>query len=275
MRRRMWIFAVAMLTFGNSAYADVTRPVRIVSINLCADQILLLLAEPDRIHSLSYYALDPDESYFAEQAKAFHINHVTADEVLSLKPDLVLAGAYTTRSTVDMLKRMNVRLVELPVPETLAEIRAQFLKLADLLDARPRAERLLAQMTERLDAIAYRGKGRKPLAVVYFANGLTAGKGTLMDDVMRHAGIENLATRLGIEGYGSLSLESLLAASPDLLIIGQISEEDPSLARMTLEHPAFRHLRDRIKTVSLPRRLWTCWGPFTAEWAERLAEVRP
>ena len=273
------IFSVAMAGFvmllGSPAHATEPKPVRIVSINLCADQLVLLLAEPDHIQSLSYYALDPDESYFASQAKGFHINHVTADEVLALEPDLVLAGVYTQRSTVDLLKRMGVRVVVLGEPTTLSEVRAKFLEVADMLGARPRAERLLGEMTRRLDAVAFQNKGKKPLAVVYFANGLTAGKGTLTDDVMRHVGIENLATRLGIEGYGSLSLESLLVAAPDMLVFGHISPEDPSLARMTLEHPAFRRLRARIKTVALPRRVWTCWGPFTADWVERLAEARP
>ena len=278
-RRLQGLFFAAMtgfaMLFGSPAAAADSTPVRIVSINLCADQLLLLLAEPDHIQSLSYYVLNPDESYFASQAKGFHINHVTADEVLALEPDLVLAGVYTQRSTVDLLKRMGVRVVVLGEPTTLSEVRVKFLEVADMLGARPRAERMLAEMTRKLEAIALKRKNKNPLAVVYFANGLTAGKGTLTDDVMRHAGIENLAARLGIEGYGSLSLESLLAAAPDMLVFGHISPKAPSLARMTLEHPAFRRLRDRIKTVALPRRIWTCWGPFTAEWVERLAEARP
>ncbi len=277
MRRRMrGLLAMALgLVMGGSAYAADSRSERIVSINLCADQLLLLLVEPERIRSLSYFALDPDESYFAERAASHHINHVTADEVLALEPDLVLAGAYTKRSTVDLLKREGVRVVEIAVPASLSEVQRQFRRVADLLGARPRAERLLAEMTQRLDAVPSRDKGKRPLAAVYFANGLTAGKGTLMDDVMRHAGIENLATRLGIQGYGTLSLESLLVAEPDMLVFGHISPEDPSLARMTLEHPAFRNLRERVTTVALPRRIWTCWGPFTAEWVERLAVARP
>jgi len=276
--RCMYIFftmAMFVALVEGLAFASEVRPIRIVSINLCADQLVLLLVEPERIRSLSYYALDTDESYYAERAKAFHINHVTADEVLALEPDLVLAGVYTKRSTVSMLKRQGVRVVELTVPRTIDEIYIQFLEVAELLDARERGKKLLDEMTRRLEVVASRSQGPKPLAIVYFANGLTAGKGTLMDDVMRRAGIENLAARYDIEGFGNLSLERLLVSKPDMIVLGHITPEEPSLARMTLEHPAFRYLRGRTKTVALPRRIWTCWGPFTAEWAERLVEGRP
>ncbi len=276
--RQMCVFAAMAMCMAfaeGTAFASEARPVRIVSINLCADQLVLLLVEPERIRSLSYYALDADESYYAERAKAFHINHVTADEVLALDPDLVLAGVYTKRSTVSMLKRQGVRVVELTVPRTIDEIYTRFLEVAELLDAGERGEKLLAEMTRRLESITSRSHGPKPLAAVYFANGLTAGKGTLMDDVMRRAGIENLAARFDIEGFGNLSLEQLLVSKPDMIVLGHITPEEPSLARMTLEHPAFRYLRGRTKTVALPRRIWTCWGPFTAEWVERLVEGRP
>ena len=267
--------ALCVVVAAVPASASEAGPSRIVSVNLCADQLLLLLAEPERIRSLSYYALDPEESYFADRAKAFHINHVTADEVLALEPDLVLAGLYTTRSTVRMLKRKGVRVVQLAVPRTIEEVRTQLLEVAELLDARERGEALAAAMMKRLEAAAAKAREPKPLVAVYFANGLTAGKGTLMDDMMRVAGAENLAGRFGIEGFGNLSLEQLLISRPDLIVLDQNTPDQPSLARLVLEHPAFRYLQGQTKTLTMPRRIWTCWGPFTAEWVERLVEARP
>ncbi|MCE2509855.1 MAG: ABC transporter substrate-binding protein [Alphaproteobacteria bacterium] len=273
--RNLAAMAMVLALAAGPASASDVRPSRVVSINLCADQLLLLLAEPERIRSLSYYALDPGESYYADRARTFHINHVTADEVLALEPDLVLAGVYTTRSTVGMLRRKGVRVVELAEPRSIDDIRTQFLKVAELLGVRERGEALLAEMMQRIKVVASRNEGPKPLAAIYFANGLTAGKGTLINDVMRMAGIENLAGRFGIEGFGNLSLERLLISQPDMIILDHDTPERPSLAGMALRHPAFRYLQGQTKTVSVPRRIWTCWGPFTAEWVEHLAEAKP
>ena len=216
--------ALCVVVAAVPASASEAGPSRIVSVNLCADQLLLLLAEPERIRSLSYYALDPEESYFADRAKAFHINHVTADEVLALEPDLVLAGLYTTRSTVRMLKRKGVRVVQLAVPRTIEEVRTQLLEVAELLDARERGEALAAAMMKRLEAAAAKAREPKPLVAVYFANGLTAGKGTLMDDMMRVAGAEK---RLAVK---QKKLDTALASN-DPEAIAKAQKEHAAKAR--------------------------------------------
>ncbi|RLA20277.1 MAG: ABC transporter substrate-binding protein, partial [Gammaproteobacteria bacterium] len=76
------------------------KPQRIVSLNLCADQLLLQLAEPKAIASLTHLAADPELSYLAEEATNYPLNYGSAEEILQLDPDLILAGSFTARPAV-------------------------------------------------------------------------------------------------------------------------------------------------------------------------------
>ena len=83
------------------------KPSRVVSINLCTDQILLQLVDRDRIASVTYLATDPAISYYADRAIGIKKNHGLAEEILPLKPDLILAGTFTSRPTTLLLKKLG------------------------------------------------------------------------------------------------------------------------------------------------------------------------
>src|SRR5262245_36302917 len=72
----------------------VAKPQRIVSTNVCADQLALLLA-PERVVSVSFNAADPAISNTASLAKGIPVNSARAEEVVLFKPDLVLGDIYT------------------------------------------------------------------------------------------------------------------------------------------------------------------------------------
>src|SRR4051794_41669818 len=80
--------------------ATATKPQRVVSINLCVDELVLRLADRRNIASISWLSLDPKNSNVAALAREFPINHGVAEEIVPLKPDLVIAGMYTARGAV-------------------------------------------------------------------------------------------------------------------------------------------------------------------------------
>jgi iron complex transport system substrate-binding protein len=103
------------------------KPHRIVSLNMCTDELVLRLADLEAIASVTWLSQDPRNANMAQLARAIPANHGLVEQVLALKPDLVVAGAYTTRSTVGLLKRVGAPLREFGVPRNLAEVRAQVL----------------------------------------------------------------------------------------------------------------------------------------------------
>src|SRR5262244_750805 len=65
---------VASLAAGGRAPAQeapAQPPSRVVSFNICTDQLVVALADPGQIAGLSPYATDPTLSAVADQARAF------------------------------------------------------------------------------------------------------------------------------------------------------------------------------------------------------------
>ncbi|MEO1895141.1 MAG: hypothetical protein ABGX32_02600, partial [Methylococcales bacterium] len=83
-----------------SSHSTLANPQRIVSINLCTDQLLMLLAKRENIESVSYFAANPDASAMFEEAAGIRKNQGQAEEILQMKPDLILAGTFTARPAV-------------------------------------------------------------------------------------------------------------------------------------------------------------------------------
>ncbi|MDO5622794.1 MAG: ABC transporter substrate-binding protein [Paracoccus sp. (in: a-proteobacteria)] len=240
-------------------------PRRVVSMNLCTDQLALLIAAPGQVVSVSYLAADPRVSLMADHAAAIGVNHGLAEEIYLLNPDLVLAGTYTTRATVDMLTRLGQRVESLPPAGSIEDIRAAILHMGVLLGQNDRAAQVLADFDAAMIKVAP-GAGR--LAATYGANGWTAGGDTLAGDIMRAAGLELLADRQGRAHGGSLPLEDLVMAAPELLVTAARYAQ-PSRAEAVLDHPAIAALTARRMTIA--DRDWVCGLPHVAEVAARLA----
>lgn len=245
-----------------------------MSLHLCADQLLLALADRAQIASLSPFAADPLRSRMAVRAAGIPRNRGTAEEVLAYRPDLVLAGVRSARTTVATLVRLGIRVIDLPLPRDFAAIRRQTRDVAAALGHRARGEALIRAMDARLAAVRSGRQGPRPVAVVWQPGGFTSGPGSLEDAVLRAAGFDNLAARFGLGSFGRIPLERLVRAAPDLVIHWMGEEPYPSLARESLHHPALARALRGVPVVSLPPALWTCGGWFTAEAVERLAAVR-
>ncbi len=249
------------------------KPRRIVSLNMCADELVLRLADRSAIASLTWLSRDPHNANMAEAAKGLPINNGLAEEALSYHPDLVLAGAFTERSTLELLKQVAAPVVELPVPETFDAMRRQIREVAAALGEPDRGERLVADIDRRLARISLDPE-RPPLrAIILRPSGFTVGPGSLVDEILRRAGMTNLAARLDIGAYQQIPLERLATLDADVLIVDSEGFETPSLATETLRHPIVAALSRRLKVVALPSRLWTCPGPAVADAVQRLVDA--
>ena len=156
---------------------SMATPKRIVSLNLCTDQLALMLAPREHIVSLTHLADDPEYSFMWQQAQGIASNDGLAEQVIPLNPDLILAGDYSSTEVVSMLKRLNYPVEMLPLPQSLAEIETFTIKIGELLGQEQKAQALLAQMHQRIEQVQKQASQReKKLAVLYAPNGFTAGK---------------------------------------------------------------------------------------------------
>jgi iron complex transport system substrate-binding protein len=248
------------------------KPTRIVSTNLCTDEFLLRLADPRNIASVTWLArqMSPDIAALAAQVP---VNHGLAEEIVPLHPDLVLAGPYTARTAIGLIRRSGIPVTELDVPSTIAGVRQQFLDVGDILGARGKAERIVSDMDQRLAGLAVGVPPVRPRAIVLNPNGLTVGPGTLADDIITRAGLENLATRLKIDNYGQVPLETIVTQGVDLLIVSASRDGPPSLATEVLRHPVLARIAERTRTVVMPTDLWLCGSPAVVDAVSLLARA--
>jgi iron complex transport system substrate-binding protein len=247
-------------------------PKRVVSMNVCTDQMAMLVAAPGQLHSVSFLAGDEGSSALADRAGDYAVNHGLAEEVFLMQPDLVLAGTYTTRATVDLLRRLDIRVEEFAPEQDFDDVRANLRRMGDLLEQPERAEAVVADLDGRLAEIAARPATGRTVAT-YYANSYTSGTGTLVDAVIAASGLTNLAAELGLAGTARLPLELLLLARPDLVADGEARQPTPALAAQNFAHPAYRALVADRASVVVPPAQTVCGTPFTAEAARLLRDA--
>lgn len=256
----------------NASDAAEPIPRRVVSINVCADQLAMLVAAEGQLHSVSRLAADPAGSVLANEAERYVLNAGFAEEIFMMRPDLVLAGTYTARTSVAMLRRLGVRVVDLPPTNTFDEICQQIRHVGRLLGREQRAEDLVAVLDADLAAVVPPHAAQpRPLAVLHYFNNYTSGTGTLAGEVVTRAGFRNLGSELGLVGTLHLPLERLVMAAPEVVIAENKTVQVQILAYDGFGHPALKAVTGGKPFTSIPDKYWVCGAPFTAEAVRRLS----
>jgi len=266
---RFGLLAGLFLTAFHPAHAD-GLPKHVVSINVCTDQLAMLLADATQLRSVSYLSRDPLLSVMTERAKQLPINHGQAEEVFLMKPDLVLAGTFSSRATVGLLRDLGVQVEEFAPARSFEDIKAHMKRMGELLGRESEATRQIADMDMALSAI--QKPDHKQTVALYYANSYTSGRGTLIDEAIRLAGLDNIADKAGVRGSAMLPLEMLVMEKPDILVRGSRGRP-PALAFENFEHPALRALVGHTRSVALNDNLTVCGGPFSVEAVAKLAEA--
>jgi iron complex transport system substrate-binding protein len=264
--------AIAMLIcIGLQSASHAAELPRIASINLCTDQLLVTLADPAQILGLSPYSRDRARSWDAAKAAQFPKLSGEAEDVLVLKPDVVVAGRFTKRATRELLKEKGLRVVEFDAARSLDDVKKQIRQMGDLVQHPERA----ATEIKRLDAsIAHAREvvSRKPYRVLALSRrGWVSGGDSLTSSLLATAGLNNAATDLGYKLGGFASLEVIVSLQPDFLLVSNGGDfaEDEGTAFML--HPALERFYPASKRLVIPEKLTVCGGPLLAEALDRLA----
>jgi iron complex transport system substrate-binding protein len=270
-RDRCKFSAFAGMTFICVASTPLAAAPRIVSINPCVDAVLVRVADPAQIAGISHYSQDAAATSIPlDIALRYKATSGTAEEVVALSPDIVIAGQHVSPSTIHSLQRMGIRLVKFPVPETIAESEAQVRAIAGLVEHPDRGERLVSAIEGAVTAARPARSSAVP-ALIWQAGGMVPGKGTLADTLLQTAGFRNLSASYGLRQWDILSLEYLVARPPRLLLsVGLGAGTGDRL----LAHPVMQKLASRIIFRPYPPRLMHCGGPTIIDALARLTHIR-
>ena len=252
---------VLALAAGLAVPAGAEPPKRVVSMNLCTDQLAMALAAPGQLISVSYIARDPRASAMVEEAMRYPVNRGRAEEVYLLHPDLVLAGSFGGPA-VAMLHRLGVPVVEVAPPTSLDEARKAIAQVGAALGRSEEAAAMIAAFDRELAELSRPVGPDVPTAATWGPNGYSVAGDTLAGDIMRRAGFSLVTDRLGMDTSGYVPLEVLVMTQPDLIVTGTPYPGD-SRAEEVLVHPALDRLDGRVLRV--PDALWTCALPRSLE----------
>lgn len=278
---RRALIALALLAgagaAGPAAGAPAAHPQRIVSTNLCIDQLLLRLVEPDRIASLSYLSFGADAiaPSIAPLGHGIRPNRGSAEEIVALRPDLVLAGSYSTLTTTPLLRRVGLDVVLLDAETGFDDMRANLRRLGELVGEEERAAAVIAKFDADLASLQARiPPGDLPVYAQISTNNWIAGHGTLDAAIVNAGGFQTLGQALGHTGFRSVPLEALIQTRPDLMSTATPYSDPPAMATRALAHPLLRRMQQSTPTLDIPTRYTECATPDSLEAVRMLVEAR-
>ena len=246
-------------------------PKRVVSMNLCTDQLALMLAAPGQMVSVGALAANMRSSAMAEEARKLTLNHGLAEEIFLMKPDLVITGTFSNRASADMLRRLGVRVETLQPAYSLADVSIRLRQVGALLGREAEAEAAATQFEADLAALAH--DGPRPRAAMYSANGYSSGPESLSGQILDAAGLDNIAGELGITIGGRVALEQLVMSRPDLVVL-PTTRPTNSRAEEILHHPVIDELTDAAGIAPMTDQDWVCGTPHVLNAIRGLAAAR-
>lgn len=251
----------------------------LVSLNPCSDAILAQVADPAQILAISHYSKDARSSSMDPAlASRLPSTRGTIEEVLALRPDVVIGSTFIDPASASAYHRLGLRLETVGMASTIADSHAQIRQIAALAGHPERGEALIARIDAVLAATAA-PPGTPPVAaVVWQSGGMVPGDQTLIADLLRHTGFANFAAARGFGQADLLSLEKMLADPPAVIFVaGQTGETGQSSVAggddRVLSHPALDALKHTHR-VTLDPKLLFCGGPTIAAAAQRLSQIR-
>lgn len=234
----------------------------IVSLNPCIDAILVEVAAPEQVLALSHYSRDPGSSSIpAAVAARYGVTGGTAEEVIALQPDLVLASSFLPQPTRAALTRAGLKVETFGSPVSVAASIAQVRKVAALAEHAAKGQALAARIA------APASPPQSPISALLWQPGeIVAGERTLIAQLLREEGFASHAAARGMQQADLVTLETLLADPPALVLVAG----DAPGQRHPLLDAAFKNLH----IAGFDPALLYCGGPTIPQARARLRAIR-
>jgi iron complex transport system substrate-binding protein len=251
---------VSAISLAMAAPAPAAPPRRAASLNLCTDELLLLLGRTDRIVSVSHLGRNPAETPLWRRGLAYPRNDGSLLSIVDLRPDLVLTMGGSARDRVGIARRLGIRLLDLPYPQSLSDVEAETRKVAAAL-GRPQAAAPIVAAIERLRSEA---PAHEIDALWLGGGGRTVAAGSLAGQWMALAGLRQRAM-----AGDRVTLEQLLVRPPALILRSDYRAGQYSSDQKWLTNPVAARVRNS-RIVTTDGRLWNCMGPLMVVEVARL-----
>lgn len=240
------------------------RPLRVMALDQCADQYVLAL-RPDADLALSPRADDPD-AWMREAAIGRRRVRPTLEAAIAFRPDVVVRYWGGEPRLLARLQATGVRIVTIDDARDFDGVRAEIRVVAESIGVPERGESLAARMDETLRRAASPPATPDRSALYLTAGGFTAGKGTLVDSILKAAGFSNAAPG---PFFAPVSVERLVLFPPARFVLGFFDQARGDW-RGPGRHPVVRRAATGRVAARLPAAALTCPAWFAADAAAML-----
>ncbi|WP_440958112.1 ABC transporter substrate-binding protein [Oceanicaulis sp. LC35] len=243
---------------------------RVVSLDYCADQYVLGLADPDHVLAVSDHA-DDRHSYLRAQADGLPQIRDDAEDVLALGPDLIVRGYDAGGRAGAYFERLGLETFELGYASDFDGVEAMIRRTAQALGRSETGEMRIRHMRTQL---ARASDGPRLKALYMTPSGFTAGADTMMDAFMNAAGFDNVIAEQGRSGWVTLPLERLHEQQPDVILAAFFDGETAPLDSWSASrHTVFRRMMETTPVIYLDAAALSCGAWFMADEALRARQA--
>jgi iron complex transport system substrate-binding protein len=250
--------------------ASPAQPERIVSIDYCADQMVLGLVERERIAAVSVdVASDP--AFSLPRADGLPRVRAEVERVLAMRPTLVVRSYGGGPRFATAMERAGVPVFTLPYAATLDDVDDVMAAAGQRLGAQAMASRRRDALAVALTDARQRA-GSNGTALYVTPGDVTTGPGSMIAELVGVAGYRSYENKTG---WHRLPVERLLADPPDLVVRGFFETAAHRQDRWASSgHAALRRAVADVPMVDIPGSELSCGNWLIGHAATRIAAVR-
>jgi iron complex transport system substrate-binding protein len=230
------------------------KPKRIVGTDGFVDMMLLGVVEPDRLAACSDTDHDPSISYISEETKnisaSIPLNGISPELMAQLKPDLIVATSYIRPQEIQAYQNMGVPVVVIRGAKSVDDVKQDINVIAKACGEEERGQKVVQIMDDKLSHIKDtmdKETGPKPRVLLVSQMARYGGPGSMFDDLLNHARIDNVMADVGVFNGQTLSPELIVKSDPDFFIVSKDRSSDTTGAgtyrNEFLSNPAIQDMR--------------------------------
>ena len=209
-------------TDGLGRTVEMTGPAqRIVSLTPATTEILFAIGAGSFVVGRDTFSDYPAEASTVTDIGG-SMGKYNTEAIVSLKPDLVVAGGINPPELVASLETLGLKVYFLANPTTMDDLYTNIRTMGKLSGTDNGAEMVVTSMDAKAEEVDSKLAGITTKPVVYYeldATPYTAGPGTFVDQLITRAGGTNFGAKMD-SAWAQISLEQLLVADPEFIILG-------------------------------------------------------
>jgi iron complex transport system substrate-binding protein len=270
--KTMVLMGVALATPLMAEEVWVAEEVSVVSLDYCADQYVLGLADKSQILALTKGSIGAD-SFYKDRASDVPKFSATGPEVLALAPDVAIETWTANPNLKSLGSRVGTHVVS---PQYGQGFEALFDNIQMISNALGQGQRGAEKVQTLKDNLAWlENQSKSPLTVAYITpSGYTAGTGTVVDDIIKLAGFKTYAEAQGLNDWQPLPLEDLVMNPPDVVLTSFYDTDMDTRSKWSLSrHPQIDAMLKALPRVDLPGKYLACYGLFAIDAAMKIRHL--